>query len=287
MVVPNYVAVSIFLVVYSLIVLRNLRWFRIPVWTVMLAGAVAMIFLNAIPLDIAYQSVNLDVIFFLIGMFTIVTAMDLSGLLEHITIRIVRLAKTPTRIFAMIIFGFAAMSAFLMNDTLAVMGTPIILSLSKQMKMRPPVLLIALMMGITIGSVVTPVGNPQNLLIAVSSGIPNPFFNFLYYLLPPTLLSLIASYLILRTLFRKDLKLAQRPSSDQAIETTIRDPRLAKISSYTIMIVIVGFFLVGTTRLFGIVSNANLGTVALLGGTIIYVLSSRRREIVHAIDWGV
>ena len=287
MAVLNYVSIAVFLIVYSLIVLRNLRWFHIPIWTVMLAGAVAMIFLNAIPLDAAYQSVNLNVIFFLIGMFTIVAAMDLSGLLEYSTLRIIEIAKTPGKAFALIIAGMSAMAAFLMNDTLALMATPIMLSLSKQMRIRPTVLLIALAMGITIGSVFTPVGNPQNLLIALSSGIPNPFFSFLYYLLPPTLVCILVTYLILRVFYRKDLAMARLDGLNEEPKKAIKDARLARISAYTILIVIAGFFIVGTTRLLGFDSNANLGTVALLGATIIYLVSSRRREILASIDWGI
>ncbi len=287
MAVLNYVSIAVFLIVYSLIVLRNLRWFHIPIWTVMLAGAVAMIFLNAIPLDAAYQSVNLNVIFFLIGMFTIVAAMDLSGLLEYSTLRIIEIAKTPGKAFALIIAGMSAMAAFLMNDTLALMATPIMLSLSKQMRIRPTVILIALAMGITIGSVFTPVGNPQNLLIALSSGIPNPFFSFLYYLLPPTLVCILVTYLILRVFYRKDLAMARLDGLNEEPKKAIKDARLARISAYTILIVIAGFFIVGTTRLLGFDSNANLGTVALLGATIIYLVSSRRREILASIDWGI
>jgi len=283
----NYLTIAVFLIIYILIVLRNLRWFHLPIWTVMLAGAVAMIFLNAIPLDAAYQAVNLNVIFFLIGMFTIVAAMDLSGLLEYATLRIIEIAKTPGKAFALIIVGMSAMSAFLMNDTLALMATPIMLSLSRQMKIRPTVLLIALAMGITVGSVFTPVGNPQNLLIALSSGIPNPFFNFLYYLLPPTLVCILVTYLILRVLYRKDLAMVRLDGLKEDPKKSIKDARLARISAYTILIVIAGFFLVGTTRLLGFDSNANLGTVALLGATIIYLVSSRRREILASIDWGI
>ena len=187
----------------------------------------------------------------------------------------------------MIIAGMSAMAAFLMNDTLALMATPIMLSLSKQMRIRPTVLLIALAMGVTIGSVFTPVGNPQNLLIALSSGIPNPFFSFLYYLLPPTLVCILVTYLILRVFYRKDLAMARLDRYNEDPKKAIKDARLARISAYTILIVIAGFFIVGTTRLLGFDSNANLGTVALLGATIIYLVSSRRREILASIDWGI
>src|SRR5437764_1322071 len=171
----------------------------------MLTGAVAMILSGVIPLQTAYSAINLDVIFFLLGMFSIVAAMELSGLLEYLTARMVRLSKTPQRALAMVLFGMGLLSAFLVNDTLALTATPIMLGLSKQMRIRPSVLLITLALGVTIGSVMTPVGNPQNLLIALSSGIPNPMLDFLYFLVPPTIIGLLVTFLILKFYYLKDL----------------------------------------------------------------------------------
>ena len=43
-----------FLAVYALTVLRNLRWVRIPVWTIMMSGAVGVLLLGSIMLQEAY-----------------------------------------------------------------------------------------------------------------------------------------------------------------------------------------------------------------------------------------
>src|SRR2546422_1277682 len=281
-----YLPISIFVAVYALIALRNFRRFKIPIWTIMLAGAVAMIFSGAIPLQTAYAAINLDVIFFLLGMFSIVGGMDLSGLLEYLTARMVRLSKTPQRALALVLFGMGLLSAFLVNDTLALTATPIMLGLSKQMRIRPNVLLITLALGVTIGSVMTPVGNPQNLLIALSSGIPNPMLDFLYFLVPPTIVGLVVTFLILRFYYRKDL--AESAESFGTIPLPpVKDGRLARLSAWAAGIVVVGFFLVGIAQLFGLQGNINLGTVSLLGATIVYLLSTRRREILASVDWGI
>ena len=276
-----------FSAVYLLIALRNLRWFRMPVWTIMMAGAVAMLFLGAIPLQEAYAAINLDVIFFLLGMFSVVAAMDLSGFLEYLTLRMLELAKSPQRAFALVLFGMSIMSAFLVNDTLALIATPIMLGLAKQMRIRPEVLLITLAMGVTIGSTVTPVGNPQNLLIALSSGIPNPIFDFLYYLLLPTAACLVVTYLILRFYYRKDLAGSSLESFHAIPEESIKDAKLAKIAAWAGGITVLGFFAVGIAKLVGVQGNFNLGTVSLVGATIVFLASERRREVIKAVDWGI
>lgn len=71
------------------------------------------------------------------------------------------------------VLGFSA--ALLMNDTIAIVGTPIILQLGKSQKHITKPLLFALAFAITIGSVISPIGNPQNLLIAVQ-GDCHPHF---------------------------------------------------------------------------------------------------------------
>ena len=283
----NYLSIGIFAVVYSAIALRNLRWIKVPIWTIMLAGAVAMLFSGAIPLKDAYAAVNLDVIFFLLGMFSIVAALELSGLLEYLTLRMIQFAKSPQKALALVLFGMGILSAFLVNDTLALMATPIMLGLARQMRLRPNVLLVTLALGVTIGSVMTPIGNPQNLLVALSSGIPNPMLDFLYYLLPPTLAGLAISYFILRFYYRKDLAQSSLGSFQQSPTEHIRDRKLARISAFATGMVVTGFFAVGIAEVVGLQGNFNLGTVSLLGGTVVLLLSDRRREIIRSVDWGI
>lgn len=253
----------------------------------MMAGAVGVLLLSPISLQEAYQAVNLDVIFFLLGMFSLVAAMDVSGLLEYLTVRMLVVARSPQRAFAIVLFGMAALSAFLVNDTLALVATPIMLGLSKQMRVRPSVLLITLATGVTIGSALTPIGNPQNLLIALSSGIPNPLFDFLYYLFPATMVSLLVAYVVLRMYFRRDLAAASLEGFHAIPEEAIRDAKLAKLSAAAAAITVFGFFAVSVARFFFPAGNFNLGTVSLVGATIVFVGSQRRREIIRAVDWGI
>jgi Na+/H+ antiporter NhaD/arsenite permease-like protein len=283
----NYLSIAIFASVYLLIVLRNLRWFRIPVWTIMMTGAVAMIFSGSIPLAEAYASINLNVIFFLLGMFSVVAAMDLSGLLEYLTLRLIRVAKSPQKAFGLVLVGISMMSSFLVNDTLAMMGTPIMLNIAKQLRVRPGIFLVTLALGVTIGSTMTAIGNPQNLLVALSTGIPNPMLDFLYYLAPPTLAGLGATYFILRLYYRREFANSTLAQLQLDPGEAIKDRKLAKLSGWATGITVLGFFLVGIAELFGVQGNFNLGTVSLLGGTIVFLGSGRRREILGSVDWGI
>lgn len=162
-------AFIVFLAVYALIVLRNLGRVNLPVWTVMFAGAVAMLFLNGISLK-TDAAINLDVVFFLIGMFSIVSGMEASGLLRYITIRLLRLAGTPERVMLFILVDLGTISAFLMNDTVAVVATPIIIGVAHEMRIRPTPLLISLAFAVSIGRVMTLWGTRRTFLWLLTAG---------------------------------------------------------------------------------------------------------------------
>ena len=54
----------------------------------------------------------------------------------------------------------------------------------------------------------TPIGNTQNLLIAIQSGIPFPFITFIKFLGILTIISLFVTYFIL-IYYKKDLGIAR------------------------------------------------------------------------------
>jgi Na+/H+ antiporter NhaD/arsenite permease-like protein len=82
MVLQKYIAIAIFAAVYALIIVGRTRRYHIPIWISMLIGAFLMIVFQVIGLEVAFKSLNLDVIGFLFGMFSIVTALDKSGVLR-------------------------------------------------------------------------------------------------------------------------------------------------------------------------------------------------------------
>src|SRR5207245_9992352 len=100
-----------------------------------------------------------------------------------------------------------------------------------------------------------------------------------------TIIGLVVTFLILRFYYRKDLA---KSAEDFGIIPLppIKDGNLARLSAYVAGIVVVGFFLVGVAQLFGVRGNVNLGTVWLLGASIVYLLSTWRRAILASVDWG-
>ncbi len=96
-----------------------------------------------------------------------------------------------------VLFGCGAASALLMNDTLAIAATPLMVRLAIEHRLDAKLLLLVLAFAITTGNVMSPIGNLQNLLIATHGFVDHPFFTYLSALAPPTFLSLLLAYGIL------------------------------------------------------------------------------------------
>ena len=170
--------------VFLLTAVRQVGRLKLQIWQIMLAGALAVLLAGQISLPEALRAMNVDVLLFLIGMFVVGHAMEESGYLAHITYMFFRRAGSLSALVIMVLAGSGLLSALLMNDTLAVVGTPVMLLLARKHGMRATPLLLALAFGVTIGSVFSPIGNPQNLLIALHGGLANPFVEFLRRLYP-------------------------------------------------------------------------------------------------------
>ena len=278
-------AIAIFAITYILVVGR-IR-FKIPIWVSMLIGASLMLIFQIIGIESAIKSIQLDVIMFLFGMFSIVSALDRSGVLRWIAIKMLSKAKTPNTLLMMFVVGMGLLSAFLVNDAIALMGIPLVIYISKHLGIKPNVFLVALAFGVTVGSVMTPIGNPQNLLIALQSGIPLPFVNFLKFLAVPTLINLFLTYYILKIYFKKDLTHSHNFLNSTILQDhIIENPRLAKISVIVLIITMAGFF-VSEILHFTHLAEIHISIVAMGGAAILYAVSGERREIMKGVDYSV
>ncbi|MFX7586120.1 SLC13 family permease, partial [Acinetobacter baumannii] len=73
-------------------------------------------------------------------------------------------------------------------DTMALLLTPLVLSLTWSLGLNPVPYLLALMAAVNTGSLMTPTGNPQNIVVASLSGIS--YLGFVSALWPVALLGL-------------------------------------------------------------------------------------------------
>lgn len=277
-------ALSVFGLVYGLIAFRNVRGLKIPIWVSMSIGAVLVLALQLISPQDAFDAINFDVLVFLFGMFVLVAGLESSGLLSYLTLWLLRYVGSPSRMLWFVMITFGILSAFLMNDTMAIVGVPILIGIAKQMNMRVGPLLICLAFAITIGSMMTPIGNPQNLLISLDSGIEFPFWTFLQYLALPTIACLVSSVFILKKYYNKTLASCTMPTIS-ATRDIITNRALAKHSSIIAGVVMVGFLTVGLFKHAIPEFELNFAHVALAGGIALLISSKSRTKVIRQVNW--
>lgn len=268
-------------VVFLLIAVRRVGNIRLRIWQIMLLGAVVVLVAGQIsPLN-ALKAINADVMIFLFCVFAIGQAMEDSGYLGHLAYRLFGRARSLNALVLFILFGMGLLSALLLNDTLAIIGTPVVLALAGKANTQPKVLLLSLAFAVTIGSVMSPIGNPQNLLIAIHGGVANPFVTFLKYLLAPTLVNLGLAYLLLRWFYRKHFN--DRPL--EYVEEPIKDANLAVLARVSLLVLVI-LILVKILLVFvapGV--DFKLTYIALAAALPVLVFVPRRPGILKRLDW--
>lgn len=267
--------------VFLLIAVRQAGRFTIRIWQVMLGGALAVLLTGQISLSDALRAINTDVMVFLFGMFVVGKAMVDSGYLSCVANRLFSRAKNPDQVVLVILFGTGILSAVLMNDTVAIIGTPLVLGLAAKWKISPKLLLLSLAMAITTGSVMSPIGNPQNLLVAVNSGMASPFLTFAVWLLVPTLVSLAAAFTVLRLFYAREF--SSRPADPDADVTC--DNSLFFLTKCSLAIILVLAAVNIASSLAGMIMPLTLPLIAICAAAPILLFSPRRFSVLRSIDW--
>ena len=273
-------SVLVLMGVLLLTALRQVGSLRLQIWQVMTLGAFSVLLLGEISPQEALRAINLDVLLFLFGAFCVGEALNRSGYLAWLGSRIVSRAKNTDQLVLLVIFSTGILSAVLMNDTLAIMGTPLVLRFSRKYGVSPKLMLFALAFGITTGSVMSPIGNPQNLLIAIDGNLDSPFVTFLSSLALPTLINLLIAYAVLRLFFSREFGKKALVHSEEVIS----DPELAEISKKSLFLLLALITCKIILVEFLPSRDFSLSLIALLSASPI-LLSKRRTEVVKNIDW--
>jgi Na+/H+ antiporter NhaD/arsenite permease-like protein len=275
--IPLAVLVGVFL----LIAVRQFGSLRVHIWQAMLLGAGVVLLTGHISMENAWHAINIDVMLFLFGMFVVGQALEESGYLAHVSYKYFKRARSRDALLRMVVFGVGIASALLMNDTLAIIGTPVVLLLARRHAMSPKLLLLSLTFAVTVGSVMSPIGNPQNLLIALNGEIQNPFLVFLRHLLLPTVLNLYLTFLLLKKFYPDDFHETEVKHSQEPI----RNHELAVLSRLSLRIVVLLVAAKIVTSPLGLGIEFRLTHIALAASLPVLVGSSRRWKILRHIDW--
>ena len=231
---------------------------------------------------------------FLFSLFLFAAALERAGALEHFARWIVGRARRAVDLPAILFVGFAVVSAFLVNDALVLVGVPILFSVARRLRTDPKPLLLVLAFSATIGSALTPFGNPQNLLVSTSSGLSAPVTVFLRYLLLPTALNLGFGAWYLRRSFAREMTAHEAEFvavKDRAVALLPKGGWRERLLRWPVLWIFPGtiVLLVGLDVAAAVAHGPNLPIweTAAGGAVLLLLLSPRRTQIVDRVNWTV
>lgn len=248
----------------------------------MLGGAVAMLVSGSVDPLAACLAIDPDVMIFLFCMFLVGVALEESGYLATLSAAVLGHARTTGGLVVLIVLSAGLGSALLMNDTLAVIGTPLVLGYAARCGIRSKCLLLALAFAVTTGSAASPIGNPQNLLAATSGNFADPLAAFFLVLAPPTALALLLVCAVLFVAFRKEWgKNLDAP----APPVCTGDPALAALARASLFIIVA--LIAAKIVLFAAAPDLDLplAAVAVSAAVPLLLFSPRRFELVGKVGW--
>jgi arsenical pump membrane protein len=196
---PAIVALSILLMLIRPRGISEVWWIS--------GGAVLLLALRLIPFKSAGKAVaeGSDVYLFLIGMMLLSELAREQGVFDWVASTAIRGAKgSCARLFLLVYCVGTLVTIFMSNDATAVVLTPAILDAVRKAKVTPlPYLFICALIA-NAASFVLPISNPANLVV-FHTGMP-PLGQWLLSFGVPSVLSILATYAVMRLLFRKDLR---------------------------------------------------------------------------------
>jgi len=265
------VAGAIFAITYVLISGRQLKILPLNRPAAALLGAVLMIATGVMTPERAYRAINYDTLVLLLGMMLISAYLDLAHFFEWAAELVRNFSRTPAHLLLYVTLTSGTLSALLVNDTVCLMLTPLVVAVIRRGKLPFLPYLVALATSANIGSVATLVGNPQNMIIGHFSHISFPEFS--RSLLPAAAVGLAINFFILRFGFRKILRVTAIDRADYPA------PKLESGLFALVCVVLVSIF-------GGFLAGLNLAWTAMAGAALVMVLARRDTHgVLKLVDW--
>ncbi|GAB4573357.1 MAG: anion transporter [Anaerolineales bacterium] len=268
-----WLVTSIIIFSYVGIAIGGLPVLRVNRTTISLIGVGLLLGLGLLQFDQIGDLLEINTLVLLFGMMIINANLQLSGFFRLAGSSILKWTNSPRSLLALEILVAGLLSALFLNDTICLMLTPLILDITQTARRNPIPYLIALAAASNIGSVATLTGNPQNMIIGISSGIS--YLDFAAALTPIALLGMGGIWLVLLLFYREEFA----ASSFGRVE--IPQPRLFRPLLYKSLFVTFGL-------LIAFMAGVPIAEAAFIAGCVL--LFTRRvhpEKVMQQVDWNL
>src|ERR1700722_3961154 len=149
---------AIFVLTYIVVAIGRVPGLRIDRAGAALVGGSLMLAVDAVPLDALGKAIDMPTLALLLGMMIVVANLRLSGFFRLVNGWVVTRARRPLVLLVAVVLVAGSFSAFLVNDTICLVMTPLVLDIVTRLKRDPVPYLLAIAMASNIGSTATITG---------------------------------------------------------------------------------------------------------------------------------
>lgn len=185
---PQLASAAVALATFVALAAGGVPFFRLNRATIAMLGAAALLALGVVSIAQAERAVDLGTLVLLLSMMVINAVLELGGFFTWAGELIIERAASPLALLILVSLTSGVLSALFLNDPVCLMLTPLVCGVALRLGRNPMPYLIATATAANVGSTATITGNPQNILIGASSGIP--YLEFLARLGPIALVGL-------------------------------------------------------------------------------------------------
>src|ERR1051325_5607513 len=177
-------ALVVFITTYLVIASRQLHWLGLDRPAGAAVGAVAMVLVGGLPMDAALRAIDLHVVILLIGILLIAAYLTEAGFFRLCAYLVLTRARSARSLMFGLVFVAGALSALLLNDTVCVLLTPLVVAVVVEAQLPALPYLLALASAANVGGVISFSGNPQNMIIGAAAHDTISFAQYLVLTLP-------------------------------------------------------------------------------------------------------
>lgn len=131
MIIQQFATYSVLGLTYLGLALGYIPGLRMNRATIALVGSAFLIALGAVNLQEAWQAIDANTIVFLLSMMVVNANLSFAGFFRRSLSIILSVTRSPLGLLIALTFGSGILSAFFLNDTLALIFTPLTLSLTE------------------------------------------------------------------------------------------------------------------------------------------------------------
>jgi Na+/H+ antiporter NhaD/arsenite permease-like protein len=231
--------------------------------------------------EFAVNSIDFNTIGLLLGMMIIVALLAESGIFQYVAVRASKASKANLWKLMLMLCTFTAVtSMFIDNVTTVLLMVPVTISVFRVFKVSPIPFILAQVLASNVGGAATLIGDPPNIMIGSAANID--FNSFIVHMGPTIFVSFSVSLVLLRILFRKDLRSQVHNFEELQKEDEnklIKDKVLLK-KSIAVLLFVVGLFVVHGSL------HIEPSVIALGGAALLMVITKARPErVLHEVDW--